>query len=65
MFEWHEPQSLLQNLFQRKAIGKDLSSLRSVNTNEILLTNKVWIEGYIISSIFVIVVNQRLFCIKY
>jgi hypothetical protein len=64
VFEWHELESLLQNVSQRKAIGKGFSTLRSVNDNEILLTNKVWIGGYIVSSIFVNVINQRLFCTK-
>ncbi len=64
MFEWHEPESFLQNVSERKAIGKDFSTLRSVITNEILLTNKLWIGGYIVSSIFVNVINQRLFCTK-
>ncbi len=61
---WHKPESLLQNVSQRKAIGKGFSILRSVNTNEILLTNKVWIGGYIVSSTFVNVINERLFCTK-
>ncbi len=64
MFDLHEPQSLLQNVSQRKAIGKGFSTLRSLNINEILLTNKVWIGGYIVSSIFVNAINQRLFCTK-
>jgi hypothetical protein len=64
VFEWHESESLLENASQRKAIGKCLSTLRSVNTNQILLTNKVWISGYIVSSIFDNVINQRLFCTK-
>ncbi len=58
MFEWHEPQSLLQNVSQSKAIGKGFLTLRSVNTDETLLTNKVWIGGYIVSSIFVNVINE-------
>jgi hypothetical protein len=32
---------ITSNVSQRKAIGKGFSTLRSVNTNEILLTNKV------------------------
>jgi hypothetical protein len=64
VFEWHEPQSLLQYVSQRKAIGRGLSTLRGVNTNQISLTNKIWIEGYIVSSILVPVINQRLFCAK-
>ncbi len=55
---------ITSNVSQRKAIGKGFSILRSVNTNDILLTNKVWIGGYIVSSIFVNVINQRLFCTK-
>ncbi len=61
VYGWHEPQLLLQNVSQRKATGKDFSTLRSVNTDQILLINKIWIEGYLVSSTLVIVNNQRLF----